>query len=290
MSFHHGQCALTVDMYRLHGHRNKSSNHGQPHLLSPVVSLCCNPARRTVRLLLFVNVFPQSSHLYGLSPVCTRRWCVRLLLIVNVFPVITSVWFIPSMHSAVDCQTVADSKRLPAVVTSVWFIPSMHSAVDCQTVADSKRLPAVVTSVWFILSVHSAVDCQVAAVRKRLPTVVTSEWFIPSVHSSAVECQMAGVRKRLHYYTRYRQTAPPVILISWCDVTDRTGPATATGSVGGALGAGGVSVDGHRRRLLRRRMGRSRPRKTQQPSGQTTAARIGAAECCSHALSMHGGS
>ena len=95
--------------------------------------------------------------------------------------------------------------------------------------------------------------------------------LFPSVHSTAVGCQMAGVRERLHYYTRYRQTAPPVILISWCDVTDGTGPATATGSVGGALGA--VSVDGHRRRL-RRRVGRSRPRKTQQPSGQTTAERI----------------
>ena len=121
--------------------------------------------------------------------------------------------------------------------------------------------------------VHSTVDCQAVAVGKRLLTDVTSVWFIPRVHSTAVGCQVTGVRERLHYYTRYRQTAPPVILISWCDVTDGTGPATATGSVGGALGAGGVSVDGHRRRL-RRRVGRSRPRKTQQPSGQTTAARI----------------
>ena len=135
--------------------------------------------RWIVRLLRWANVFPQTSHLYGLSPVCTHRWIVRLF-----------------------------------------------------------------------------------AVGKRLPTDVTSVWFIPSVHSSAVECQMAGVRERLHYYTRYRQTVSPVILISWCDVTDGTGPATATGSVGGALGAAGVSVDGHRRRLRRRLGTQSTPKNT----------------------------
>ena len=106
------------------------------------------------------------------------------------------------------------------------------------------------------------VDCQAVAVGKRLPTVVTSVWFIPRVHSSAVECQMAGVRERFHYYTRYRQTAPPVIPISWCDVTDGTGPATATGSVGGALGAAGVRVDGHRRRLRAACGAQSTPKNT----------------------------
>ena len=139
-----------------------------------------------------------------------------------------------------------------------------------------KRFPTVV---WIVYPrVHSSVDCQAVAVGKRLPTDVTSVWFIPRVHSSAVGCQMAGVRKRLHYYTRYRQTASPVILISWCDVTDGSGRATATGSVGGALGAAGVSVDGHRRTPAAACGAQSTPKNT---TFRPNDIRIWAAECCS---------
>ena len=100
-------------------------------------------------LVLSANVFPQSSHLYGLTPLYKKRW-LKVAVSSKCLPtVITSARFDSTMYEKMAFQIAFLNKYLPTVITSVRSDSTMYQKMTFQYAGFSKRLPTVITSVRF---------------------------------------------------------------------------------------------------------------------------------------------